>query len=423
MSLYSTGMTVLTGNFSGYTQRFTVLNNDVTAYYIDTNGRLYPTDSSGGGGGSTPETMTYYVRSNGNDSATGNNTSQMFKTFAKAASMTVPSGYVHKIIITGPLDDTSEHGGGQQYADNSVFVLKNESAVKKRYLICGEPGPQGQAPELNARLSGFINANHRALAIIGNIEVTFQRITITGGLTTSAQGRGDSNENIGTVDNLGNIITFPDEDACGGGIYAEAWNGYGPTIILGSGAVVTRNLATGAGNGIYASGASITMQDGAAVINNDLSVYSDQGVTPDANLYGGYNGAGIYLKSSTLTMVNATISGNASRGPGNSDSGSGAGIYLASGSQLNMRSGAVISGNGLYRGTAQYGSAIYATGGSTVFFYLGSEVTGNTCSCTEYPDRIGNSALWGPVSGYNFLGGRVHDNIYHDYPLAWGFRP
>jgi hypothetical protein len=383
---YTTGIAVLTGNLSGCNSAFNVLPCSSVAYYINPNGFLYKVSSPG------TSNYTYYVKATGDNSNIGSE-DHPFKTLKFALGRPVVNNSdVQRIIILGELNNTSEHNGGA-HENDSVFNLVNTTSIAKNFIISGKDAAHPAI--LNAGNDSGTGATDRVMFIAANVKVTFQHIVFTGGITTAQQGA----SNTGAK-------------GWGGGLFIQSDTSASPTVTLGAGSVVTGNIANGRGNGIFAIGSTVKMIDGASVSFN--------GPTSASQSYGGVLGAGVSLSNATLSLTDAIIEGNIQWGPGN-ESGRGGGVYLDSGSILNLGTGAIISNNKLYGGSSQLGSAVFVKDmNSYVWIKSGSVIKGNRSGSYDTNNDV--AALggdWGARS-FLFIGGLVEGNIPRDYPFSWG---
>lgn len=155
----------------------------------------------------------------------------------------------------------------------------------------------------------------------------------------------------------------------GGGIYVAS----GTLQLASSQASITGNTAAGTGGGIHIVSAA----------SHSISAGTISGNTATA-------GGGIYMVAGSLALSGGTINGNTI----SNSSGSGGGVYLATGTALTLSSTAIISANN----ATGNGGGVYAAGTLTL---SGGSITGNTTKA------IGGTVNVNPGTGVYLSGGSL----------------
>lgn len=201
-----------------------------------------------------------------------------------------------------------------------------------------------------------------------NIDVALSGLTIQNGKAQSGGGI----QNYGRLTIKDSIISGNLATLQGGGIYNEKG-----TLNLNSGASITNNIADNnafaGGGGIYSYHGTVTMNSGSSVTNNKAAHVTTDNL--NGQFVGGFAG-GIYSDYSTVTInPGAVISGNTA-------SFCTGGIYNDEGGIL-VINGGTISGNSAVRGGGVFsfgsGGGAVNTDKNTVVIN-GGLITGNTAS-------------------------------------------
>ncbi len=189
--------------------------------------------------------------------------------------------------------------------------------------------------------------------------VIISGLTITGGTATDGGGLYVSGSLADVTLQGGAQVTGNNATTWGSGIFAE---NNAQLTVTGAGTAITNNGSAGpttAGGGIAGiGGADIFITNGAVVSNHTGGVFGGGGIGLDAS-----------TGSTTLTVDNATISGN--------NASLGGGIYAQSGVTITLQNGAVITQN-----SANNGGGIILASGSSSLTVTNARITFNTASGT-----------------------------------------
>jgi uncharacterized repeat protein (TIGR01451 family) len=227
--------------------------------------------------------------------------------------------------------------------------------------------------------------------------VTFNRGGVAGGVGTVGSGGTGGNAQGGAIYASGATLTLS------GGLVENI------NVLAGNGMAGASSKASGGnagvaqGGGVYIKSGSLTLTNGVSVTGNQLNVLSNQygvggkgGVGGAGGKGGDADGGGVYATQSSVTVINATISGNAADAGNGGNGGSKTNAPLAGGN----------GGNG---GNAQ-GGGLYVNGGS------GLTITGaNTTIASNHATAgiggnggVGGDALpTGPNGGAGGAGGEA----------------
>jgi hypothetical protein len=293
---------------------------------------------------------SYYVSASGSDTHDGLSEMSAFRTLGKAVEL-ASGGEIKRITVMGVLNNETENSGAKTsfWETNSVFeVIDSGDAV---ITIAGKPGA-------GATLRG--GDGKRVIFIYGDSSICFENILITGGET--------------------------DEE--GGGIFA----GDGADITLAKGTVLSGNFAY-EGGGMYIEEAYLTLQEDAAIIDNEVSTDECGGVhavesvviMEDNSRISGNSGGGLLLVGSEGTMKdNAVIADNVCEYYGG-------GVFVYQ-SDLSMWGNSQISGNV----AGKDGGGIWVCEGS-LMMYENASINGNEAGRDGGGIGLENSsmALWG----------------------------
>ncbi|MDR1950019.1 MAG: hypothetical protein LBQ38_11560 [Spirochaetaceae bacterium] len=232
----------------------------------------------------------FYVSSLGNDTNPGTYERPLLKlSTAVAKAATDPVVSKRKVIVIGSLDQRSytednwNHFAIPETANREVTITGIENAI----LLGGKSG--------NAR---------RVVGIFENTKLRLENLTITGGRSEE-----------------------------GAGVYVSDTS----TLTLGTGAVISGNIAKNQGGGVAvydrkpkAASPSLILENGSVIRDNEAQKASD----------GGTGGGGVFCYQADMVMYpGSTISGNKS-------SNDGGGVFLAGG--IFTMYGGTISGNQAY---------------------------------------------------------------------------
>ena len=292
---------------------------------------------------------TYYVSTNGSDSAAGTNCDTAFLTISNAVAIASPSDNVQ--------------------VSNGTYTISQQIIVSKAITIQGFGGASNTVVQ-----SGFPASTNR-LFTITDANAVVDGFTITNGYTYNENGAGVQ-MTAGTLQNCvvsGCTCTNTGPQARGGGVWMS-----GGTIsnctIAGNWAcgVISDYTHVGGGGGIY-------------LINN--------GLVRDSQLIGNtaHAGGGVYLATGAGVLSNCTLRGNVATLGAHEPPGGG--VYAAGGSLLfctvvsNSASGGNANGGGLCGGGAVVRNCTFrgntATAGGGVYFPAGGTlqnclITGNS---------------------------------------------
>ncbi len=185
--------------------------------------------------------------------------------------------------------------------------------------------------------------------------VIISGLTITGGSASDGAGLLIEGASANLTLQGGAQVTGNNATAWGSGIFAAE---NAQVTVTGAGTAITNNGSAGpttAGAGIGAtSGADIFITNGAVVSNHTGGVLGGGGIALDAS-----------TGSTTLTVDNATISGNSAS--------FGGGIYSQSSAAITLQNGAVITQN-----SSANGGGIFLASGSASLTATNARITFNT---------------------------------------------
>jgi hypothetical protein len=125
----------------------------------------------------------------------------------------------------------------------------------------------------------------------------------------------------------------------------------GGTLEMKTGSLITGNVSSSEGGGVYVNGGTFTMSGGA--VNGNSATY---------------NGGGVYINSGTFSMSGGTVNGNSTTYNGGTYGGGG--VYINSGT-FSMSGGAVNGNSATYDG-----GGVNVKGGT--FMMSGGVVSGNS---------------------------------------------
>ncbi|MDR0290454.1 MAG: hypothetical protein LBI06_05925 [Treponema sp.] len=404
---------------------------------------IFSTPFAGAGAIADPAgtVRSYYVSASGSDENNGLSELFAFRTLAKAVEA-ASNGNFKRVTVIGVLDNETENSGAKINIWNmdSAFSINDSGGAE--IIITGRPGA-------GAALKG--GDGKRVISILGNSNIRFENILITGG-STDAEGGGIYAIN-GTSVTLAEGAVLSGNFSCeGGGIYIED----GSLTLLANAAIINNAVSTDEGGGAVVVSGVLVMADNSKISGNsggglividgegsmkDNSVIADnrceydgggaciymsdftmRGQSQISNNQAGRNGGGIWMGEGMLLIFEeASINGNEA-------SVDGGGVNLEYGS-LVLRGFADISGNK----SGDDGGGIHNYGGSVLLdenaILADNESTCGGGLCIEYyasavirgeVEVLGNSAIGpqgggGLCAGYNstihMTGGVVADNI------------
>jgi hypothetical protein len=201
------------------------------------------------------------------------------------------------------------------------------------------------------------------------------------------------------------------------------------TLLMKTGSLITGNVSSSSGGGVYINGGTFSMTGGAVSGNTSspsssygggggVSVssgtFSMTGGAVSGNIsspssYGG-GGGGVYVNGGTFSMTGGAVSGNTSSS--SSYGNDGGGVSVSSGT-FSMTGGAV-SGNICFS-QYSYGGGVSVSSGT--FSMTGGVVSGNTSSSSTYSYGGGVSVSSGTFS---MTGGAVSGNTSSSYYSSFG---
>jgi hypothetical protein len=269
----------------------------------------------------------YYVKSDGDDSADGSETTP-FLTLRKAYEAASNDPKRKTVAV---MDDLEATGAVALNINKTLPVtIRGVSAT----------------PPILTRSDG----SDAVINVTSGAKVKFQNITIDG------SANGGTNRALYVIDHgtkvtLAGGATITGRTANDGG--AGAYVAFGAWLVLSGGAIVNCSANNGYGGGVYTTGLQTKFTMYSGKISNNT-------VTNPQQSYGG-DGGGVYIDTfATFIMNGGEISGNAAIGDAGSDGG---GVGIGTYSAFNMNGG-VIGGN-----TATgYGGGVYINNGEFNMF-------------------------------------------------------
>jgi hypothetical protein len=310
----------------------------------------------------------YYIKSNGDDNATGEKTAPL-ATVQKA---------LEKIAATCAANTWPEEGPGQKGPGVIVILdtvtvadqitINNTGSIYPPIILTDEPKTPGG--KLQAKKS--IGSGNFLLRIEGGAKVTLDgglNLAGTNAPTDNIRGISVTGSSVftlkgGQISGYSSWSTF----AYGGGVYVS-----GGTFSM-TGGEISGNSAHGQnhcyGGGVYVSNGTFTMAGGKISGNSDIS---------DNSALGG----GVSISVGTFTMTGGEISGNSVDGQKNCKGG---GVFISGG--ISTMTGGKISNNSVTNAISSspgYGGGAFISGGT--FTMTGGKISGNILS-----SRGGNAA-------------------------------
>jgi len=336
-----------------------------------------------------PGQETYFVMAGGSDRNNGFSQTTAFRSLFKAMAAAA-KGPIKKITVLGTLDVTSEQSSNKE----RVFLI--QSMRKDEILICGT----GEEPAvLSAAGSG-----RRAVLIRGTGPIRFEKIVISGGISSGeGGGLGIGHGSVVTL-GPGAVVRDNASENIGGGILV----GPGASLVM-EGGVVTGNRSSAVGGGIAVVGVSSTNTGILVIREGTISNNRAQGGGGIAVFQGSrctLSGGGIYDNTADLAgggvLVSQrsvfTMEGGLVRG--NRSLGSGGGLAL-------LETGSFVLKSGEIRGNraSEHGGGIAADNTSAI------NVEGGFISANEAAVRGGGIFTAGP---FDKSGGKIYGNDVPD---------
>jgi hypothetical protein len=281
---------------------------------------------------SEPEPVTeraataFYVRSSGNDSASGETEATAFKTLTKAVQA-ASSSVIKTIVVVGTL------------RENTVMV----DTGSRELLITGKhPAAAREKAVLTATADAVITVRVNARVHFEHIEVAGRLDVVKGGAVVLGEGA----RLTGTSGTLGGGLLVDDalvelrDNALITGITAAR---FGAVHIKNGGMVSMFGNAQIAGNTVRATFGNDAQQktagNGGAVYLEDGLLFMRENAVITENKSDDYGGAVVVNTNSSLIMKdNAVISGNRANSAGG-------GVAIRAGASLIMKDWAVIANN------------------------------------------------------------------------------
>jgi hypothetical protein len=201
----------------------------------------------------------YYVCAQGNDDNNGLTEETAFRTLLKAVGEATNDARPATITVIGTLDSKSE---GLWTPGGSVFSIN--SGYKALITIRGKSDAEG---DQKAALKNDVDGR-RVVEIMGNANIHFEHIEISGGRSDAAGGG---------MALIGNV-----------------------NVTAGEGTLITHNTSASSGGGVGLGASGIFTLEGGAVINNTAGGGADLKATYEAGKQGGNKGvAGAYTRDAT----------------------------------------------------------------------------------------------------------------------------
>lgn len=368
--------------------------------------------------------LKMYVKADGNNDNSGKSADKAFSNINKCweviSEQEVADGE-YEIYIVGSISGKQEIP--LSIAEYSINVKKDVTA--KSILISGASDLNSSGlPQdtINGNVGSTAVANGSAITIKTDVPVTFQKINITGGnTTTNGGGLNISSSSNVTIDS--NVrITSNHAKKKGGGIYNSG------TLTVKGGKIITNYIddpeSIDGGAGIYnsavvyISGGEISDNNACAStqygcgggIFNKGSVFiygspviGSSGKANVANAGGGiYNGGYLYIGYS---------SANSNKTPNKTESGTpkiqynmatnGAGIYTTTNGYVYMRGGEI--SNNSARNSTNCGMGVYNAGN---FIMTGGKISNNAITSASGK----GAGVFIPSGTFDMQGGTISDN-------------
>ena len=198
-------------------------------------------------------------------------------------------------------------------------------------------------------------------------------IAIGGGVSVSSNNTFIMQGNASIYGNTSNTTVSLVGGAGGGGVVAGINSTFtmrdNTSVYDNTASVPSGSSSSGNGGGVNVQGGTFTMQDNASVYDNTASV-------PSGSSSSG-NGGGVYVQNNgTFTMQgNASVHGNiASRTGSNSNSGNGGGVYVTGANAVFIMEGGTVYGReapgvpaGLANSSSGSGAALFVSSGTAIY--------------------------------------------------------
>lgn len=385
--------------------------------------------------------MKMYVKADGNDDNSGKSTDKAFRNINKCweviSEQEVADGE-YEIYIVGSISGKQEIP--LSIAEYSINVKKDVTA--KSILISGASDLNSSGlPQdtINGNIGSTAVENGSAITIKTDVPVTFQKINITGGNTTTNGGglniSSSSNVTIGA-----NACISGNTARDGGGIYNAGTLTVSSGKISGNSIGSSYNVSAG-GAGIYNSGSSaVTYIAGGEISDNNASLVYGGGVfnnggavfiygNPKIGTSGHANlakyGSGVYNAGYGYVYIGYS-SANSDKSPNKTETGTpliqynqgseGAGIKNTISSYVYMRAGQI--SNNKVMNDNNYGLGVYTDGtfvmsGGTISNHAntssGAMGGGVYITADGTFDMQGGSISENYVSATGSLGGAVYN--------------
>jgi len=188
----------------------------------------------------------------------------------------------------------------------------------------------------------------------------------------------------------GGTINLNETDDQGGGVYIFHDTGWGEgdgSFLMSGTAVISGNVASNGGGGVYIDGGTFTMEGGFIKLNETL-----------------YKGGGVYVENSgTFNMSGSAVIDD------NTAFGNGGGVFVMEG-DVTMKGNAVIKNNTAY-GAMGGGVCIYSVDNPASFEMLGGSIESNKCLLgDEHIFPYGGGGVYNGAAYFKMNGGSITKN-------------
>lgn len=354
------------------------------------------------------------------------------------STITVPSGATVILTVNEAKAGTFYIARSQDFHGN-IIEVSTEAALEIGCTISGEKNTEGGYASTGEETGGYYGdsliLNYGTTVLNSDLSVLKDNYNEYDISST----RGGAVRNIGTFRMSAGTISNNVSTLYGGGIYNEGTLDISGGVIESNTAYyISGNMLGGCGGGIYST-TSFDLPTGVIIQNNTAAdgggvyVYTDwEATTENVTLLTvsgaeitnniAFDGAGVALSSSNMTMTSGLISGNEAGLVGEKlSTGEGGGISVAGNRSadgsidrgiLNFKGGTISNNTVVSSGSAD-GGGIYCHRG--LINMSGGTITGNSTSGDEYSN--GGGVFLEERSYLNMTAGTISNNEAVD---GWG---
>jgi hypothetical protein len=324
-----------------------------------------------------------------------------FKTLAYAVQKAAEDG-IDKILVKGELNSLNQTGPDAALPDDAGSVIAINGSNGKKITVTGIGG--------GAVFRG--TGGKRVVSVTGGAEISFENITITGGVAPASSNNGKGGGlYVGSNSKVkfsGGSIT-ENEARLGGGVFIEGFGDDHSEFTL-MGGTISNNKATsssvsvssdtdplGGGGGVYVNGNALFWLADGTISGNTAPGGSGAGVLVRGTL----EGYGPQDENSGFIMSGGSIANNISRGSKSPHGGGG--VYVASG-EFDMLDGSIIGNTATRQGGGVFvrtGAIFHASGNSSITGNSGVGSSSGICSrgITELTGNAQTQTIyvWNPL--------------------------